>query len=301
MAGPRLGGELRGLARRSLSADPAQRPTPERWVGALDKAIARTPASPPPPPRVEPPVRTPAPEPTAGPRAVPSRTIRQPRPSRRWLVFAPAAVALIGMIIGLANRGDEPSVPLAGRLTAAPFLTLDPQELPHFTVPGGLPGVAGMPGGLPGVPGGLTALPTFALDPVLPTIDVLCAATEVKIGPGLNPKSSRLRRATGPVESFACSLARNDRKAGFSGRGARAPDATQRSRFAKLAAGGPYGRATIIGVRTGPGGATQVNVVFQPRFGGAGDTCWRSRLSLVKTDDGYGVSALTAPAAVSCG
>ena len=293
-AGPRLRGDLRRLAGRSLSADPAQRPAPERWIGPLETAIARTPATPPPPPPEDPPVRTAQPDdaPAAAP---PRRTIRQPRPPRQpalnrgWLgLLVPAVAILIGVIVGLADGGSSggSDTPVAGR-TIEPF-TFSPRTYPTYTVPD--------------VPNILPSPPILSwLDPTLPKLTPLCVMKSVEIGPGLNPKGAKVKQAADPVFGFTCSLTSDDREAAFSGRRGKAPDATQRSRYAKLAAHAPYEQVTIIGVRTGPGGVPQVNVVFQPLSTEAGAGCWRSRLSLAKTDDGYGVSALTAPAAVSCG
>ena len=288
-AGPRLRGEVRKLAGRSLSRDPEERPSPERWIGVLDTAIARAPATPPaPPPAPEPPVRTSSPEPPRAETVRPRRVVRRPTATQRWWGIVPALAILIGVAIGL-NDGSGPSDPLVGGqlLTAAPF-TYNPQQI---RTPYALP-TMGFP----------TLLPTNPwLGRPLPTISVLCFLTEVEVGPGLNPKSARVKQVTGPVQDFACSLSGDDQDTGFSGRGGSKPDATQRGRFAKLAKEGPYDKATIIGVRTGTNGAPQVNVVFQPFAAAAGAVCWRSRLSLAKTDDGYGVSALTAPTAVSCG
>jgi hypothetical protein len=291
-AGSRLRGELRRLAGRSLSTDPDERPLPERWIGVLDAAIARAPASVPAPAAPDPPVRVAAPQSPAPATVRLPRARRQLAATRGWLGFVPVLAVLIGVIAGVVNGSDGTSDALVGGRPLT-FPTYD--ALPTYPI---FPTYAA-----PRLPTDLTTgLPTYPwLATPPPLISVLCVRTEVEIGPGLNPKNARVRQATEPVQDFACSLSRDDQDTGFSGRGGSAPDATQRGRFAKLADGGPYDKATIIGLRTGPNGAPQVNVVFQPFAADVGADCWRSRLSLAKTDDGYRVSALTAPTAVGCG
>jgi eukaryotic-like serine/threonine-protein kinase len=300
-AGPRLSGKVRTLAGRSLSADPDERPLPERWIGVLDAAIARTPAGPPAlpepdppvpePPALDPPVRDPNPQPSAPVLVFPPRVLPRPAASRGWWGLAPVLAIVLGVIFGLLDGNDEPTTPVGGRpVTFAPYAPYTPRPLtlPSYTVPR-LP--TGLPNGLPSYP--------WLRDPTPLYID-LCRLTDLQIGAGLDPKGARVKQATGPVQDFVCSFSRKDQDTGFAGRNGSAPDATQRARYAKLAAAGPYRKLKIIGTRTGPNGEPQVNVVFQP-FAAVGADCWRSRLSLAKTEDGYGVSALTAPAAVSCG
>lgn len=284
-AGKRLRGEVRGLAARSLSADPGERPPPERWLGVLDTAIARAPAET--PPTLDPePVRVAAPQ-----RAAPAVVFPPPVPQRQagnswWWALVPALSILLGVIFGLADGDDGPtSTPVGGRPAAVVPFTYDPVIIPTYDIPR-------LPTLLPSYP--------WLRDPT-PRISVLCLATDVQFGAGIDPKGARARQAAEPVQDFACSLSRKDQESGFAGRGGSAPDATQRGRFAKLAGDGPYRTARIVGLRAGPSGETQVNVVFQPFGAGVVADCWRSRLSLGKTGDGYGVSALTAPAAVSCG
>lgn len=278
-AGSRLRGEMRRLAGRSLSADPEQRPPPERWIRVLDTAIARAPASVPAPPEPSP---QPEPVRVAAPQAATPAVVfpPPPRPAANragWWGLAPVLAILIGVFFGLIDGDDEPTTPVRGLpANVAPY-TYDPLRIPSWN-PYPLRTL------LPSYP--RLVQPSFRLN-------VLCLQTDVEFGTGIDPKGTRARQATEPVENFACDLSRAAEERDFSG------DATQRGRFAKLVDGGPYKTATIVGLRAGPNGETQVNVLFQPFAAGA--DCWRSRLSLAKTGDGYEVSALTAPAAVSCG
>ena len=199
-AGTRLRGAVRDLAGRSLSADPEERPPPERWIGVLDAAIARAPASVPAPPEPEPepePVRVAAPQ--TAPAVVFPAPVRQRRPVNRgwWWGFAPVLAILVGVTFGLldGNGGNGGSnTPVGNRPAAVAPYTYGPLTRPSYGI------VPRLPVELPSVR--LSDYP-WLREPT-PRISVLCLATDVEVGAGLNRNTARVRQAIEPVQDFAC-------------------------------------------------------------------------------------------------
>ncbi|MDG4814149.1 hypothetical protein O7628_01330 [Micromonospora sp. WMMD956] len=295
----RLDRPLVALAGRSLDPAPDRRPTPEQWLGALDRSIRRTPPTPPPaepaapPPRREP-TRRNAPRwsPVRG--VVPGPGAAGPQPAARgWGPLVVAAFAAIAALVGLLTANGDPSPTTRQNLptglwrnTAPPFAYPgSPTRIPGLVLP------TGSPAGLPGYPD--LSLPTYPyLGDRLPLIEV-CLLTDVRVGAGLNRTSARTKAAVLAVRSFLCSI--NNETPPLDD-----PSRTQAARVAALTKRGPFAGATIIGLRTAADGNPQVNVVFEPRGVGSSAGCRRSRLSLARDGDGYRVSSLAAPVWASC-
>ncbi|WDZ83948.1 hypothetical protein [Micromonospora cathayae] len=298
----RLHRELRALAGRSLDPAPERRPAPEQWLDALDRSIRRTPPTPPAEPvapstgqepyRREPtrrnasrqnPVRRLVPGPGAA--------VRQPV-GWGW-GLAVAVMAAVMVLVGLINADDDPSGTAPSARQNLPTTrwwdVTRPSPYPGLptTIPGLVPptGVSGADPRYPGL--SLPTYPDLGRPPLL-----LCPLTDVRVGRGLNPTSARTKAAVPAVDSFICSI-NNETSPLDDERG------TQATRAATLMKHGPFDAATIIGIRTA-GDGPQVNVVFEPAGDGSSSGCWRSRLTLAEDGDGLRVSALSAPARVSC-
>jgi hypothetical protein len=206
---------------------------------------------------------------------------------RPWQVFAGIAAVLGAVIIGGVAGADDPGGPVAGqRITFAP---------PAYPFPARSTGILGIPGVALSNLDLLTPYPLASLTPRIP----LCILTDLEVGPGINKQSPRVKAAVEATGDLTCSLSSGSVGDALVTRAGSTPGATQRGRVAKLAAKGPFGSATIVGVRTGPNGKPQANVVFEPMAAGSSG-CWRSRLSLTEDDDGYGVGSIEAPVEVAC-
>ncbi|MEV4630383.1 hypothetical protein AB0J90_29385 [Micromonospora sp. NPDC049523] len=328
-AAPYLPRTLRVLAARSLDADPARRVPPAQWITELDSVINRIPEGPRRPPlrrRIRlaglrrnpagdrpgsaraagragagPAGRTPGSagfRPGQGPgTTTPMRasTVTIRRPAWEWII--PIVVIAVAVIAGLVNSGgSDVGGSSASRVpTGAPFRSLlpNPAGLPERTaLPRWLPTASG----LPGIPDLSRLAPTGFTLP-LPLICIL----RTEIGPGLAKDSPRVGAAALATSDFLCAISAEDQEQAFTGLAGATPDATQRNRFAELVRRGPFPKATLIGLRTGSGGRTEANVVFQTAPDSGGRTaCWRSRLSLAPVESELGVASLTAPESWRC-
>jgi hypothetical protein len=281
----RLNNRLLRLAENSLKSDPLLRTTPAQWLDRLDDAIRRTPSAPPPSPAPEPPPATPGP--ITPPRlSVPRPTPARPQPPRRrWPAYVAAGAVAVAVFIGLLNGGTE----------TPPSTSPTRLNLPTGLYNYGLGPEPPQPGlGTPTRYPWLTP-PLLIPSRLYPSLlePLLCPISDVDVGAGVNPQSTRMKAAVRSVSDVLCEL--NDGGDVLVG----SPGKTQRDRLARLSRKGPFKTATIIGIRTGPNGKPQANVVFEPS-GAESPGCWRSRLSLTEDDDGYGVAALTGPVSSSC-
>jgi hypothetical protein len=287
-AARRLRGDLRRLARRSLGTSPGDRPAPREWTEALAVAVEQTPPSPPAPrPPASPPARRATPPPVPAPPHV------WPPPLagtsvKGWQMIMVVIAVVVGVVVAVFDHsGENPTTGVVNYPLTVPTRAEVPDYDSGYLAPTYLPTVPALPRPVPTVP-------TFTLPPLL-----LCRISDIKIGPGLDPKSSRLKLAAGRLNGFLCSVLLDDAEEGLDGNAE--PDATQQRRFAQLGERAPYDGATITGVRTLAGGRIQINVLFVPSLPvREPKPCRRSRLTLVKLGDRLGVSALTAPVAVSC-
>ncbi|WFE66200.1 hypothetical protein [Micromonospora sp. WMMD714] len=290
----RLDRQLALLAGRSLDPAPDRRPAPQQWLDVLDRSIRRTPPTPPgtPPAGREPPRQEPS-RPSPVRRIVPRPgAVARPRPAGRgWGLLVAAAVAAIVPLVGLINANGDPSgtYPRTGQNLPTGYPWNSDRPLDYPGLPTRIPGLVLPTDALGRTPG----YPTYPdLASRLPLIRA-CLLNDVTVGRGLNAASARTKAAVSAVDSFLCALwnkavSLDDRSR------------TQTARVATLAGKGPFHAATIIGIRTAASGSPQVNVVFEPVGDGPSSGCWRSRLSLVKDDDGYHVGSLSAPVRASC-
>ncbi|MBM7086640.1 hypothetical protein ACN267_25975 [Micromonospora sp. WMMD734] len=293
----RLDRQLVTLAARSLDPAPHLRPAPQQWSDALERSIRRTPPTAPPQRAAAAPT---GPEPTrpdavrADPvrRVVPAPAVVGPRQAGRGWALLGAALAAVAVVAGLLSANDDTSNPPYRAGSGLPTgLVRQPSYPP---LPTGIPGLTrptGGPAGVTGYPG--LPMPTrFDLERILP-LTRPCILSEVKVGPGLNRTSARMKSSVAAVRGFLCGI--NIDSPGLEDR-----SRTQFTRAATLTKNGPFPVATIIGIRTATDGNPQVNVVFDPEGVGSSSGCWRSRLSLVTDDDGYGVGSLSAPVRSYC-
>ncbi|WP_328341278.1 hypothetical protein [Micromonospora sp. NBC_00421] len=296
-ARPRLDRQLVTLAGRSLDPAPHLRPAPQQWSDALERSMRRTPPTAPPQRAAAPPT---GPEPTrpddarADPvrRVVPAPAVAGPRPAGRGWGLLVAALAAIAVMVGLISANDDsPDTPYRAG-SGLPTGLVGQPSYPRLSP--GIPGLATPTGGAagatryPGLP-----LPTrIDLEKLLPLARP-CLFSDVKVGSGLNRTSARTKSSVTAVRRFLCGINADAPRLDDRSR-------TQLVRAATLTKNGPFPVATIIGIRTATGGSPQVNVVFDPDGAGSSSGCWRSRLSLVTDDDGYGVGSLSAPARSYC-
>ncbi|GHJ11350.1 hypothetical protein TPA0907_57170 [Micromonospora humidisoli] len=291
----RLDRQLVTLAARSLDPAPHLRPAPQQWSDALERSIRRTPPTPP-PRRAAPPT---GPEPTrpAAARAdpvrpvVPAPAVAGSRPTGRGWGLAVAALAAVAVLAGLLSGNDDsPGSPYPTRPVLPTGLLGQPSYPP---LPTGIPGLTRPTGGAAGA----TRYPDLPLRTTLDLRELIpltrvCLFTDVRVGTGLDRRSTRTKSSVTAVRGFLCGINTDEPDLDDRSR-------TQLARAATLTKNGPFPVATIIGIRTATGGP-QVNVVFDPDGDGSSSGCWRSRLSLVTDDDGYHVGSLSAPTRSYC-
>ncbi|MFE7869500.1 hypothetical protein ACFUYE_04035 [Micromonospora humida] len=291
-ARPRLDRHLVTLAGRSLDPTPHLRPAPQQWSDALERSIRRTPPTAPPQRAATAPN---GPEPTRPDpvrRVVPASAMAVARPAGRGWGLAVAALAAVAVLAGLLSSNDDsPGRPYPTRPVLPTGLLGQPSYPP---LPTGIPGLTRPTGGAAGATRypGLPLRTGLDLEKLLPLARP-CLFTDVRVGSGLNRTSARTKSSVVAVRGFLCGINTDSPRLDDRSR-------TQLARAATLTENGPFPVATIIGIRTATDGNPQVNVVFDPDGAGSSSGCWRSRLSLLTDDDGYGVGSLSAPTRSYC-